>query len=153
MRYNGVYVALEQNQAITGADTLIELQVPTNVQIEIIRCWCSPADNLVDDIQEIRLLTATAAGTGGTGLEERVVQGFGDATSAVTAIGGATSSAATFVYSDSFHLQQGWLYLPMEDERIRISGGSTSDNFVMKFHVAPASSITVSYGIVWGEVG
>ena len=153
IRYNGVYSAFELNQAITTADVLIELQVPAATQIEILRMWCSPADNLIDDVQEIEIYGNDGVATGGTALTEQEIQGQDDAASGVTALGGPTIAAtATTLYPDSFHLQNGWLYLPVPEERIRVAGAGTIDNVGFRFHVAPGASVTVSYGVTWGEI-
>ena len=152
MRYNGIYVSAEKNQAITGADVLIELQVPAGTQIEIIRMWCSAADNLIDDVQEIEIYHNDTAGSGGIGLSEFSLQGTADASTTVTALGGPTIGTSPLVfYPDSFHLQNGWLYLPVPEERIRVVGAGNPDNVGFRFHVAPGASVTVSYGVVWGE--
>ena len=156
MRYNGVYMVTSTvSQAHTTADVLIELQVPAATQIEIIRAWVSPDTGLTDDIQEIEFYLNDAVSTGGTSGNERKIQGIGDANaSTVALITNPTQGATPFtLLSDGFHLQQGWLYLPMEDERIRVAGGTATDNFGMKLAAAPAASITISYGIVWGEIG
>ncbi len=155
MRYNGIYVATELNQAITTADVLIELQVTVaTIQIEIIRMWCSPDTGLTDDVQDIEIYVNDAVATGGTGLTKFEMQGQSDSNSSATLLGGPTVGATpTSLIPDAFHLQQGWLYLPMEEERIRIAGGTAQDNVGFRFISAPAAEITVSYGIVWGEVG
>ncbi len=156
MRYNGVFIAtLGVYAAYTVADVLMELQVPADTQIEIIRAWVTPDTGLTDDIQEIEIYVNDAASTGGGSVTERELQGTGDTISGVTAVtDGPTQGATPIIFlSDAFHLQQGWLYLPLEDERIRIAGGSAQDNIGIKLAVAPAASITLSYGMAWGEIG
>ena len=154
--YNGVYVAQEVSQSVSAAGTLVELQVPSNVQIEVLRAWVGAAEGTdpVDEIQEVEIYINDAAATGGTGLTEQAVRGSDDAASAVTALGGPTIGATPVsVLADGFHTQNGWLYLPVPEERIRIAGGSTNDNVGIQFQTAPDAAITVSYGIVWGELG
>ena len=87
MRYNGIFMAGEASQAITTADVLVELQVPSGTTIEIIRMWCGAADNLVDDVQEIDIYGNDAVATSGLGLTEQALQGVDD-TTGVTALGG-----------------------------------------------------------------
>ncbi len=154
MRYSGIYSAFELDQAITTADVLVELQVPAGTTIEILRAWCSAASNNVDDEQEIEIYGNDAAGTAGTALTEQPLQGQDDAASGIVSLGGATIGATpTTLYPDTFHLKNGWLYLPVPEERIRVVGSATIDNVGTRFHVAPGASVTVSYGITWGEVG
>lgn len=155
MRYNGIFVAQEKSQAITTADVLVELQVPAGTQIEIIRMWCGAAEGTdpVDEVQEIEIYGNDGVATGGTALTEQGLQGVDD-TSGVTALGGPTIAATeTSLYRDAFHLQNGWLYLPVPEERIRVVGGATIDNVGFRFPVAPDASTTVSYGVIWGENG
>ena len=155
MRYNGVYSATRGSAAtVTTAAVLMELQVPAGTQIELIRAWVSPAETLTDDIQQIQLYLNDAAATGGASWTEQEIQGVADGVSGVVALSEGTVGASVLpVIMDSFHLQQGWLYLPMDDERIRVSGGSAVDNVGMRFPVAPASSIDITFGMLWGEIG
>ena len=156
MYYNGVYTAIVESSVASGAGPLIELQVPSNTQIEIIRAWVGAAegDNPVDEIQEVYLYGNDAAATGGAAMTELALQGGNDATSAVTALSGPAQGATpTTMHRDGFHTQIGWLYLPYPDERIRIAGAGTIDNIGMGFPIAPDASITISAGITWGELG
>jgi hypothetical protein len=156
MRYNGIFVATESEQTVTTADVLIELGVPANTMIEIIRMWCSPAMNdagPTDDMQEINIYSNDALATGGAGLTETELQGTGDV-SLVTALGGPTQgSTPTVLYPDGFHLQNGWLYLPVPEERIRVVGAAAAA-VGFKLSQAPESASEIlSYGIIWGEIG
>lgn len=155
--YNGIYVAEEERQTVTAANVLIALQVPASTQIEILRAWCSPALGVAptDEMQEIELYkNTTNLSTGGAALTEEELRGNDDAATSVTALGGATIGASSVIlYPDGFHLQNGWLYLPIPEERIRIVGATTSE-FGLNFPLAPESASEVlSYGIIWGEIG
>ncbi len=154
--YNGIYTAQVASTAIAAGFVLIELQVPANVQIEIIRFWMGAAegDNPVDEIQEIEIYGNDAAATGGAGMTEQVIQGAADQASAITALTGPAQGATeTRLYRDAYHTQNGWLYSPLEDERIRVVGGTVIDNVGVSFPVSPDQSMTVSFGITWGELG
>ncbi len=156
MRYNGVYVATERSQSVSTAGTLIELQVPANVQIVLFHAWVGAAEGTdpVDEVQEIEIYVNDGPATSGTGLTEQVIRGSDDAASAVTALGGPTIAATPItIYPDGFHLQNGWRYSPIPKEMIRIAGGTTNDNIGIQFHVAPDAAIVVSYGMIWGEIG
>ena len=156
MRYNGVYAASETSQAITGADVLIEVQVPADSQIEIFRMWVGAAEGAdpVAEVQEIDVYQNDAVATGGTGLQERILRGSDDSSTAAVTLGGPTKGATPFsLIPDGFHLQNGWLYLPTPEERIRVSGGGGEDNVGFRFPTAPDASITISYGVIWGELG
>lgn len=153
-RYNGVYVALEVSQTVTAAGVLIELQVPANSIIEIIRAWCGPGEDAtpIDEVQDIQVYGDATPGTSGVALTERSLQG-GDPTSGVVALGGPTNAAFDAIYmADAFHLQNGWLYLPNPEERIRIVGGSALDNVGLALVSFIPTTADLSYGIVWGEM-
>jgi hypothetical protein len=152
-RYNGVYSAFEVSQTVTAAGVLVELQVPANTMIEIIRAWCGPAEDAtpIDQVQDIQIYGDATAGTGGTALTEQSLQG--DAASGVTALGGPTNTAFDAVYlADAFHLQNGWIYLPAPEERIRIVGGSSLDNIGIAILASP-TTMDITYGMIWGELG
>lgn len=157
MRYNGIFAAVESSQPYTTAAVLIALQVPADTQIEIIRAWCSAASNdpPLDEMQEIELYVNDANSTGGAALTEFDVQGSDDVPS-VTALGGSTAitqgATPDVIYPDIFHLQNGWLYLPVPEERIR-RVGATASEVGLKLAQAPNTSSTISYGMIWGEVG
>lgn len=154
MRYNGIFVATESEQTVTTADVLIELQVPANTMMELIRAWCSPGMNAApsDEMQEINIYRNDALATGGTALTEEGVQGTEDVAT-VAALGGPSQGATPIVlYPDGFHLQNGWLYLPVPEERIRIVGGAAIA-LGFKLSQAPESASEIlSYGMLWGEM-
>lgn len=156
MNYNGIYSATSDTDAFSAAGSVIELQVGANVAIEIIRAWVGAAEGTdpVAEVQEISIYVNDAAATGGTGLTEQELRGSTDATSAVVALAAPTIGATPVdLYFDAFHVQNGWLYLPVPEERIRIMGGTTNDNVGLRFPVAPDASTTFSYGMIWGEIG
>lgn len=163
MRYNGIYSAGETSQVINTDEVLVELQVPADVQIEIIRMWVGAAEvrvggwaNAPDDVEAVDIYGNDGPATGGAGLTEQKLRGTDDAASAVTALGGQPTIAATptTLIADAFHVQNGFLYLPTPEERIRIVGGAAIDNIGFKIADASAVAIlTLSYGIIWGELG
>ena len=154
--YNGVYVASEADASISTTGTLMELQVPANVMIEVIRVWVGPSEGAtpVEEIQEIELYLNNALATGGTGMTEQEIRGTTDATSGVTALGAqpAIGTSPTVILRDGYHAFNGWLYLPVPDERIRILGAAASCVGI-QFPVAPDAAMNITYGMVWGEVG
>ena len=154
MNYNGIYTATAGAASISNAYVFFELQLPTNLMIEIIRVWMGPAegDTPVQEIQEIEIYTNDGVATGGSGMSEEIVQ-EGDLAASVVALTGVTQAATPDPkVRDSFHLQIGWEYNPNETERLRI-GSSTADNIGMRFPVAPDAAITVPFGVTWGEFG
>jgi hypothetical protein len=156
MRYNAVYSATSDSDAFTAAGSLIELQVPAATILELIRAWVGAAEGAdpVAEVQEISIYVNDGVATAGTALPEQELQGSVDAASAVVALAAPTIAATPVdLYFDAFHVQNGWLYLPVPEERIVIVGGTTNDNIGLRFPVAPDASTTFSYGMIWGEIG
>ncbi len=154
--YNGIFSVIGEAIVASGAGPLIELQVPSGTQIEIIRMWIGAAegDVPVDEIQEVYIYGNDAPTTGGAALIEQEIRGAADATALTVAIqGGSQGATPVTLYRDGFHTQIGWLYLPVDDERIRVVGGSAIDNIGLGFPVAPDTTLTISGGITWGELG
>jgi hypothetical protein len=152
MRPNGIYQASFGSDSFSTAIGVIELQVGANTRIEIIKAWVGPAEGTdpVDEVQEIGFYRNDATGTG-TAMTEQEIQGGGDATSGVTAISTVTIGATPEDFNfDAYHVQNGWLYLPVPEERVQVQSGG-QDNFGIWFPVSPDASMTVSAGIIWAE--
>jgi hypothetical protein len=153
-RYNGIYVASYQAIAHTAADLLFELNPTGSAQFEVLRMWISPAHNAVDDVQEIDVYENDAVATGGTQAAKRDLQGGSDDAGDVVVDHnkGTIGATPSSLWHDAFHLLNGWLYVPVPEERPRKSSAQTDLYFGLRLSVAPAESITLSYGVVWGEL-
>ncbi len=154
MNYNRVVSASMESTSLTLVDDpLLELLCPANMIIDVIRVEIGPAEGAapVDEVQEIALWMGTVVGSGGGAITERIVTGSGT-------IGGVAVSNVTTIgtgnefYHTAYHTQNGWLYLPVPEERPRlISGGD--DVFAVVFPTAPDAAIVTSASIIWGELG
>ena len=145
--------SLESTALTLVDDPLVELTCPANVTIEVIRVEIGPAEGAapIDEIQPVALWKGTVAGSGGGAATESLIRGSGTILGTV-ATNVTTLGTGVEFYHTSYHAQNGWLYLPVPDERPQlISGGD--DIFAVVFNVAPQVSITTSCTIVWGEVG
>ena len=155
MNFDRVVSAVMESQAIsTVDDALIEVQFPANTAAEILRVEIGATEGTapVDEVQELAMFTTTAAGTGGTALTEHLLQGEG--TISGVALRNLTAPGAGLLewYVTGFHLQNGWLYLPIPEERLIIKAGA-QDNFGFYFPTVPDAAITMSATIIWGEIG
>lgn len=139
--------------AFTTADKgIIELSVGASVMADIIRIEIGPAEGTdpVAETQELAFYLNDASGTG-TAIVEQVLQGSG--TIGGVAVSNVTEGATpTEFYATGFHWSVGYLYLPVPEERFRLVGGSSVDNFGFHFPVAPDASTTFSATLVWGEI-
>lgn len=152
-----IYTATFASVAFSAAGSVMELQVPSGSTIVVLRAWIGAAEGTdpVAEVQEVGLYGNDAAATGGTAMTEQELQGGADSSSSVTGLRGPTIGATPIdLYMDAFHLQNGWLYLPVPEERIQIIGTSADpgDNVGIRFPVAPDASITISGGMTWGEL-
>lgn len=151
------YTAVMESQSISTADDpLIELQLPANCSITILRAWVGPAEGTdpLAEVQEVEIYTNDVVSTGGTNIVEQPLSDS-EASKVVATRNETTLGATPFVvYRDAFHLQNGWLYLPVPEERITLVSGSADpgDNIGILFPVAPDAAITVSAGITWSEI-
>ena len=145
---------MESQAVSTADDPVMELQMPANSYAEIIRVEIGAAEGTdpVAEVQEIVMYSATAAGTGGTALTETLVRGEGTISGA--ALRNLTAAGAGLVewYFTAFHWQNGWLYLPVPEERYQVKAGG-QDNFGFYFPTAPDAATTFSATVVWGEIG
>ena len=152
--YDRVVAASMESTSLTLVDDpLLELLCPANMTIDIIRVSIGPAEAAtpIDEIQPVALWMGTVVGSGGGAITERIVRGAGT-------IGGVAVSNVTTIGTgnewlhDAYHTQNGWLYLPVPEERPQlISGGD--DVFAVVFPTAPQVAIVTSATIVWGENG
>ncbi len=155
MNYNGVYIA-SGAEVTMAAGTVIELQLPAGtLQIEILRAWISAAIGAapVDLVQEIEMYTNDAVATSGTSVTARKIRGSDDATTSVTILRTATiGGTPTEFYPDAFHQQNGWLFVPVPEERPRLVAGTTEDNWGIRIPTLRGTPIN-SFGVIWGELG
>ena len=145
--------SLESTALTLVDDPLVELTCPANVTIDVIRVEIGAAEGAtpIDETQPVALWKGTAAGSGGGAATERLIRGSGTILGTV-ATNVTTIGTGNEFYHTSYHTQNGWLYLPVPEERPQLVSGS-DDIFAVVFNVAPQVSITTSCTIVWGEVG
>jgi hypothetical protein len=152
MRPNGVYIASINSDSYSTGIGIIEIQAAASSIIEILRAWVGPAEGAapVDEVQEVAVYRSDTVGTG-TAMTEQAIQGGGDGASGATAISAVTRGGTPeeLLY-DAYHVQNGWLYLPVPEERFRIVSGG-EDNIGIWFPVAPDAAMTISAGIIWAE--
>jgi hypothetical protein len=152
-----IYSATFENTTIgTAAQSIMEVQVPDNTIITVLRAWLSAEQGTAaDEVIAISLYGNDAAATGGTGMVEQpltptAAQNASDCTALVEPTIGATP---LILYSDAFHLQNGWLYLPIPEERIVVIGGNADpgDNVGLELAVASTATPNISGGMTWVE--
>lgn len=158
MNSRRVYSATFENVTIgTTAQSIMECQLTTGEAAILLRAWISPAIGTpVDEVIAISVYGNDAAATGGTAMTEQpLTPAAGISTSRVGALLEPTIGATPLLlYSDAFHLQNGWLYLPVPEERPVFFGGNSDpgDNFGLELAVASTATPAVSGGMIWEEL-
>ncbi len=108
------------NASLTAAATgIIGLQAASNKPIIVLRCALSQAGNTTSTQQGIEWLRRSTGSTNVTTPNKNPMDG-GDSAAGFTAVGLATTlgTAGAILYADSFNWQNGWLYLPVPEERM-----------------------------------
>ncbi len=155
MNYDRVVGIIMPSQTITLGDApLLEIQLPADTTVEIIRVEIGVAEGAtpVDEVQEVQLYRGSTVGTGGTGIAEQVYWGSSPPNAVALRNLTAPGAGEAPLYQSAFHWQQGWVYLPVPEERIKVQSLGT-DNFGIVFPLAPAVSVVCTATLVFGEVG
>ena len=130
--------------------TLIELTSAAAKSLVILRAWLSQKGSTTSAQQDVQIVRKSAAGTNVTSPLANPVD-VGDSAFAGTVRGMATveGTLGTNMYSDGFNWVNGWLYVPVPEERIWVVGAGIIG---IRLPTAP-SSLTINCGITVGEVG
>lgn len=146
---SGTYSLIRSSVTTATAITIQVVWVPTTTAIETVRAWCNQSTITTSAQTRIQLLRKT--GTAPTVASQAAVPlspGM-QASKCVngTAATGVTASAegtdGTVYIEEGFNIVNGWLYLPVPEERV-MTGGSTANGIALKFPTAPTSAGYVS---------
>ncbi len=152
-----IYVATFEDVTIgTAAQSIMEVQVPDNTVIEVIRAWLSPAVGTpLDEVIAIALYGNDAPATGGSGMTEQPLTpaAAADASNCTALLEPTIGASPLDLYNDAYHLQNGWLYAPIPEEMEVIFGGNADpgDNVGIRLSVASTATPGVSGGIRYRE--
>ncbi len=150
-----VSIAVSSQAEADTLDPIIELSVPANGFVDILRVEVGPHEGATaPNPTPWAFYTATAAGTGGTALtSEAIVRGDGTILTSGTRNLTAASATGYLQYDNpAINWTVGHLYLPIPAEMFRVVGGG-QDFFGFLFTTAPSAAPTLSSKIIVGEVG
>jgi len=141
-----VYTA-RNTAAHSTAITILQLGTAAGHPIEILRGWVTQATSTTSAQTHVQLLRESNAITG-TGVTEIEHDTDGPA-STVTALHTATAGGTDgdVVIQEGFNVLNGWLYLPVPEERIWVP---VSSFISIAFPDAPPN-VTYDYGLTWRE--
>lgn len=143
---SGLYSLVRSSVTTSTAITVTVVWVPVTTAIETTRAWCNQSTITTSAQTRIQLLRKTGTAPTVTSQSPVVVGTPGTAASKCvggTAASGITASAegtdGTVYVEEGFNIVNGWLYLPVPEERIMILG-STASGIALKFPTAPTSA-------------
>ena len=144
-----IYVTQTARFAISASITLLQVVAPTTAGLEVLRAWASQDSSTSSVQNSIAILRKSASATV-TACNVTPLSPWTAAASATS--GGSATSEGTdglVLYQDSFNILNGWLYLPVPEERIYVPPGST---IALKFMAAPPTSASFVAGFVFREL-
>jgi hypothetical protein len=115
------------NQSLTNVATgIMGIQPATNKPCIVVRSALSQSANTSSTQQGIEWLRRSTGSTNVTTPNKNPMDG-GDAAISATIVGLCTvlGTAGAVLYADSFNWQNGWLYLPVPEERIYVTAAVT----------------------------
>lgn len=150
-----VYKIGLENTAVTGAITLVQLKAGSTCAVMLLRAYCSQSNQTSVAMQPIEIVRKSGAATVTSGTPLLVDPGDSAAASAggTSATGTNASSEGTdgdILLRENFDVLNPWIWLPTPEERIIVA---PSGIIGLKFPIAPGSSMTVSAGFYFAEIG
>lgn len=159
----GTYQVIGSNITVANAAvTIIFINPGATASLEILRVWITQAANATSAQQRVDFITKvtafptlTSATPKKTSLLDPVsVITGGTAGAAGTAGINASAQGAgteTIIYSDSFNVLNGFLWVPTPAETITMNAGASS-GFGVQFPAAPATLTGWNFGLVYREL-
>jgi hypothetical protein len=130
--------------------TVIEFTAPATKSVIVTRAWISQRSNTTSAQQPVQILRRSTASTNvGTAVLNPLDAGDTAFGGTARALATTLGTAGVVLNSDTFNWQNGWLWLPVPEERIIVPGGG-----ILSLHlpVAPAA-LTISCGFNVIELG
>jgi hypothetical protein len=145
------YSLVLDGQSLTAAiTTLIEMTAAAAKSYILTRAWISQRSNTTSQQQSVQILRRTTVSTNvATPLSNPYDAGDSAFAGTVRGLATVLGGAGAVLYSDSFNWQNGWLWLPVPEERIFLPGAGI---LALHLPVAPPA-LTVSCGIDILEIG
>ena len=144
-----IYSSMLDPISASTAITLLQLRTSTSSVVEILRVWVGASTTTSTAVQ-IQFVRKTASATGTTSASVYKLHPNDPAASAsVGTFATGEGTDGDVLYRDTFNALNGWLYLPVPEERITIGPSAA---FGIKLPVAPTATV-LNVGITWREMG
>lgn len=147
------YDAVQSAGSMTAAaQTLLEVSAGSQKLAIITRSWLSQQSNTTSAQQGIQIARQSTNGTG-VGSPVLTPADISDTAATVTVRSLCTTQGTigAILYPDSFNWQNGWLYLPVPEERITVSGATTTSTGLRTLTTPAAMTINVGFSLL--EIG
>lgn len=150
---SGVYTVTRPTAAVASVNPMLQVATPANCAIEVVRVWASQTDVETSEQCRIQVIRLTAAATVTSATPTKLSDGMQASkcvggTGATGITGTTTGTASDIFYEDGFNALNGWLYLPVPEERIQIG---PSEFIGVRFPTAPSATPTWTMGITFLE--
>jgi hypothetical protein len=148
---SGVYNLIRSAVTTSTAITIQQVLAPAGTMIEPVRAWAEQSTITTSAQTRIQLLKKTAVAT----VTSATPAVLGNAMQASKCVGGAAATGITatvegtdgaVIIEEGFNIVNGWLYLPVPEERTY----AINQAIALKFPTAPTSA-GYSSGISWLE--
>jgi hypothetical protein len=121
------YTLIRADAAASTAITYVQVAVPATTAIDVTRAFAAQRTSTTSAMQQWSLIGSTTAGTV-TGQSPAKLEGSGPASLCVSGATGSGITATiepagtlTTFYDDSPNVLNGWLYLPVPEERATVA--------------------------------
>ena len=135
-----------------AATTIWETSAGTQKLGIITRAWLGQQSNTTSAQQGVQIARQS---TNGTNVTSPVATPADISDTAITMVvrGLATTQGTlgAVLYPDTFNWQNGWLYLPVPEERITVSGATTTSTGLRTLTTPPALTINTGWDML--EIG
>lgn len=139
---------VRDNQTVSTAITILQLTAPSTMDLTLVRAWCEQGGSTTSAAATIELIRKTATATLTNTLTPVALSENDPAPSATAkSVATAEGTDGNILIREAFNVLNGWLYLPVPEERIVVKAGGI---LALKFPSAPASQ-SWEFGFVWLE--
>ncbi len=146
-----VYSVVMNQISVSAAKTLISVVAPSTAIVVLLRAWITQDASETSEQLPILIQRGSAIGTGTAATPDKFEPGDPVAASTVkTNLTVEPTYTGNPFVNESFNVLNGFLYVPMPEERIILPPSGVVG---MRLDANPAAALTMSAGFVFGEIG
>lgn len=157
------YAVSAGNVTLAGASTLVFLRPPATASLEILRLWVSQHANVTSAQQRVQVVSQVSAFPTLTAQAPAKLKGEDPASKVTGGTDGAAGTAGinasaegagakSVIFEDAFNVINGWLWVPMPEERL-ILPASWASGLGLHFPATPGTTSGWTFGMIFKELG